>query len=91
VNDLSDTPDAAELDDLRRQVRESEAARHWWSEHRAEMLRLYPDQFVAMLDGRVVAAASELLELISKVESQSLRMRDVKTKYIETDPARLIL
>ncbi len=62
-----------------------------WADHQAEFVKLYPDQFVAVRDGSVVAVADDIVELRQKLAEKSLGFDDVVSSYIETDFSRLIL
>jgi hypothetical protein len=79
------------LEGMRERFREADREVQWWAEHQAEFVKLYPDQFVAVLRGDVVVVASDLSTLIAALKEKSLTIQDVWASFIETDPSRLIL
>jgi hypothetical protein len=56
----------------------------FWDEHHNEFLRKYPDKFVAVKDGRVIAVADHLDEFDAEIERQGLNPREVWTHYFMT-------
>ena len=79
------------LEGMRERFREADREVQWWADHQAEFARLYPDQFVAVLNGEVIAVASDLSTLIAALKEKSITIQDVWVSFIETDPSRLIL
>lgn len=79
------------LEGMRARFREADREVQWWADHQAEFVRLYPDQFVAVLNGEVMAVASDLSTLIAALKEKSITIQDVWVSFIETDPSRLIL
>lgn len=71
---------------------EAAAIQEFWDEHYQELLRIYPEQFVAARDGRVIAANRDLAALIGELETRDLNVRtDVAIQYISSRSATLRL
>ena len=79
------------LEDARRALIEAEAQQAFWQAHSGELLQKYPDQFVAVKDGAVVATSPDLLKLVEILETKELDVRDVWIRFMTADPRRLIL
>lgn len=79
------------LEGLRERYDEADREMQWWAEHQAEFVVLYPDQFVAVLDGNVVAVADTIIGLSEKLAEKSLGFRDVISSFITSDPSKLLL
>ena len=69
----------------------AEAEDAFWREHYEEYLRRYPDQFVAVADGRVVAVSPDLRHLIGFLEGKGLDVRRVWVRFVAATPRHLIL
>jgi len=64
----------------------------FWATHREEYARDYPDQFVAVKDGEVVASDAHILGLEQKLNAVGLRLEsDVTFQFIAVTPRILIL
>lgn len=72
-------------------LQEAERARTFWNAHYDEFLARYPDQFVAVHDGRVIASSAHLVDLLDQIERLGLKPTQVWSKYFATDADRLIL
>ena len=59
--------DIAELD---ASWADGQARRRFWEAHYAEYLQRYPEQFVAVKDGEVIATHTDLYELVRVLESK---------------------
>jgi Family of unknown function (DUF5678) len=79
------------LEGLRERFDEADRELQWWAEHQAEFVKLYPDQFVAVHNGEVVAVANSIGGLKKKLAAKSLGFDDVKSSFITADPSKLIL
>jgi hypothetical protein len=76
-------------DDLWRQA---ELRRAFWATHLDDLRRRYPDQFVAVSDGAVVAAAPTLQALDERLAVRGLTdRRAVWVQFIEVTPRELHL
>ncbi len=69
----------------------AENERCFWEMHHAEFIQRYPDQFVAVQNGKVVANAPGLTELVDLLESKGIEPTKVWTRYIGEQWHRLIL
>lgn len=69
----------------------AEAEDAYWREHYGEYLEQYPDQFVAVVGGRVVAATPDLRHLVGILEGKGLDVRDAWVRYIAATPRYLAL
>jgi hypothetical protein len=63
----------------------------FWTAHYDEFLSKYPDRFVAVLDGEVVATSAHLQELELLLRERGLKPTDVWTEYFDADPLPWIL
>jgi hypothetical protein len=63
----------------------------WLDAHRDELLREYPERWVAVFDGRVVATAAELRDLIDQLDAgDGLRERAV-IEFVSDEDIDLIV
>jgi hypothetical protein len=70
-----------------------EAAEHeqdFWRDHYGELLQQYPDQFVAVREGTVVAANPDLQQLLESLKHQGVEPTAVWVRFLATDPRRLM-
>ena len=71
-----------------------EAAKHeqaYWEANADTLARQYPDQFVAVHDGKVIAHAPDLMELHEQVRSRGLDIQATWVRFLASDPRRFIL
>lgn len=55
----------------------------WWDAHYAELLALYPERFVAVKDGEVVATSEDLFLILDDVHALGLRSpEDVSIEFV---------
>ena len=57
----------------------------------SELLRLYPDRWVAMSKDGVVASAETVVELFRQLDELQIAHSDVVHDYMDTKPRSLIL
>ena len=69
----------------------SDAERAYWEDHLLELLEKYPEQFVAVKDGSVIAAAPDLQQLVTILEKESVDFRDLWVRFVTKDPRRVLL
>ncbi len=79
------------LEQAKEARREWEVRQAFWRAHRSELLRDYPDQFVAVHDGRVIAHSPHLVDLERILNGQGLEIADVWTEFVDTGTRLLIL
>lgn len=55
----------------------------WWDAHYAELLAIYPERFVAVKDGEVVATNEDLFVILDDVHALGLRSpEDVSIEFV---------
>ena len=69
----------------------AEREQRFWREHYQEYLERYPDQFVAVHDGRVIATSRHLRELVALVRGQGLKPTDVWVRFLAKTPRRILV
>lgn len=89
VIEMSFTP--AEIEEINASFKAAEVERAFWHAHHDEFLKTYPDQFVAVLDGEVIATSPDLLKLDRLLKRKGVKMGSVWLKFMETNPRRYIL
>ena len=62
----------------------------FWHAHHKEFLERYPEQFVAVADGQVVAADEDLDALLDTLQKKDLAPTQVWLKFITADVRRLL-
>ena len=71
---------------------EAASIQRFWDQHYPELLADYPDKFVAVANGVVVASNSDLALLIYDLRDKGLNPRtDVAIEYISSKSATLLL
>ena len=85
--------DAPSLDSpaVRAARKAAEDQLRFWTEHHAELLDRYPDQFVAVVNNEVVATSSDLLQVVQALEAKGLEPRRAWVRFITADPRRYLL
>lgn len=68
-----------------------EAEREFWREHWDDFVQKYPDQFVAVSNGEVIASSPDLMDLLAILERNGLGAKDVWTQFIRADWRSLVL
>jgi hypothetical protein len=63
---------------------EAERERAFWQANSEEFFRKYPDQFVAVRDGRGIAVAYDLRDLVADPREQGLQPTDVWLHFFNT-------
>ena len=63
----------------------------FWRDHYDGYVEQYPDRFVAVAGGQVVAASSDLRHLLGIIEGKGLDVRRTWVRYIAATPRDLIL
>jgi hypothetical protein len=60
--------------------------RAFWLQHQQQYLEQYPDQFVAVKDGTVVATGANLDQLLARLEGRGLEPTQVWLRYFDAHP-----
>lgn len=84
---IANTPS---LEDAREAWEEAEREQGFWRDHYSELLQRYPDQFVAVRNGAVVATNPDLQRLLESLEHQGIEPTAVWVRFLATDPRRLM-
>lgn len=71
--------------------RDAEAQSEFWKSFGDELSRQYPDQFVAVIDGRAVAAAPDLQQLLYAIRGQGVEPSHVWVRFMASHPRQMIL
>lgn len=80
-----------DLDDLKA-LEQFESDIQWVCDHFDELKRDYPDNYVAILRGKVIAHHSDLDRLLKELEPvHGERISDLAIKFIPSEPVELIL
>ena len=58
---------------------------------RKELVKMYPDQWVAMSEEGIVASADTMDEMFKLVKEKGIRIEDVYHDYMNTKPEKWIL
>lgn len=69
----------------------AECEEAFWRDHFNELLELHRDHFVAVYDGKVVAAASDLGEVVNVLQVKGITPRDAWIRYISRDARNMLL
>ena len=77
------------LESARDALAAAETQQAYWAAHYAEFLQRYPEQFVAVHDGAVVATSPDLAQLLRALERRGLEPRRVWVRLITADAHRL--
>ena len=73
-------------------VEEARAIHEFWAEHIEAFREKYPDRFVAVRDGKVVADDPDLVMLVYRLRDIGLDARaDVAIEFVGSEPANLLL
>jgi Family of unknown function (DUF5678) len=83
---LGDTPK-----NIARDLRAFARTGEFLSSNERRLLKKYPEQWVALYDGKVRASAKSLNEVISKLEQQKLPPNKSIIWYMDTSGRKLIL
>lgn len=82
---------AAEAERIREAFRVAAEWNALWQERYQELLKRYPDQFVAIdRHGDVVAAHPDPLELGRLLDERGIQRHDVSERLVTADPGKLM-
>jgi hypothetical protein len=68
----------------------AKAEQQYWEAHYAEYLQRFPDRFVAVKAGQVIATNPDLYDLVRDLGSKGLAPTETWMRFITADPARLL-
>jgi hypothetical protein len=83
----TDTPD---LENIRGALAAADEEDAFWREHYNDYLEQYPEQFVAVSAGKVVATDSDLKQLLRILDKKGLEPRGVWIRFVTADPRRVM-
>ncbi len=78
-------------EDAQRAWEAAEREDAFWRERYGTYLEQYPDRFVAVSEGQVVATSPDLRHLVGVLEGKGLDPRRVWVRYIAATPLHLAL
>jgi hypothetical protein len=81
---------AEQLEAARRARSNAEAAERFWEAHYQELLKLYPEQFVAVHDDAVIAVSAALDDLTQKLDLKGVDPSDLWVRFITREPGKLL-
>ncbi len=81
-------PSVASADESRKAAEVEQA---FWDEHYGDFVTKYREQFVAVQNGKVVAAAADLSQLILILSTKNIDVRQTWVRYLTDDPTKLLL
>jgi hypothetical protein len=70
---------------------EAERERAFWQHHHAEFADRYVDQFVAVKDEQVIAAAYDLRDLLDQLRARDVNPKDVWIRFFAPKSAVALL
>ena len=65
---------------------DAEREHAFWQERADEFLQKYPDQFVAVRDGEVVAVAYDIRDLLAMLRARGMEPTEVWFRFFHTNP-----
>jgi len=65
---------------------EADREQAYWIDHYAQFLREYPEQFVAVQNGQVVAHDPDLSAILAKLERARIEPTQAWVRFITRDP-----
>jgi hypothetical protein len=71
------------LEESREALEAAEREQDFWRDHYGELLQQFPDHFVAVREGAVVATNPDLQQLLESLKHQGI-------EFLATDPRRLM-
>jgi hypothetical protein len=81
----------AEQDEIRDAFRGHRVREEFWATRYEDYKVRYPDQFVAVKDGEVVAASKDLRDLVHLLDAKGIEPTQAWLEFIRTKPPNFIL
>jgi len=88
---MSLEPVAPPLENAIAALREAQREQAYWTANERRLTADYPDQFVAVLNGRIVATAGTLEDLYTKLRDGNIEPRRAWLRFLSATPRQLIL
>lgn len=79
------------LNGARKAWKEAERERAFWEANYGHLLEHYPDQFVAVHDGKVVATGTDLLALTDELKTKGIEPQAAWVRFMTADPRHIQL
>jgi uncharacterized protein YifE (UPF0438 family) len=90
VKKVRDMPSTPSLDSAHEAWGAAEKEDAFWRKHHAQLLEQYPEQFVAVESGTVVATDSDLQQLLRILEKKQLDRQQVWVRFMTADARRVM-
>lgn len=84
-------PSVPTLDQAKDALRQADGGKAFWHAYARELLAKYPDQFVAVHKGEIIATNSNLRQLIRDVKVKGLNPGQVWVRFLASNPERRLL
>jgi len=78
------------LEESREALEAAAREQDFWRDHYGKLLQQFPDHFVAVREGAVVAANPDLQQLLESLKHQGIEPTAVWVRFLATDPRRLM-
>jgi hypothetical protein len=88
---MLDDPGMHDEESYQNALRRTKEERAFWDAHRARYMQEYPDEFVAVLDGKVLAHDEDLMSLMRKLKALGYELHEVLVEYMRTARRPFIL
>ena len=79
------------MPDVQKELARFTADAIWVDDHREELLKQYPDQWIAVYNQQVVGSAAEIEELVEQLERDGFPPNHIFTEYLTDEEDILIL
>lgn len=81
-------PTTEEIDGIFREAREEQA---FWADNYRRMVELYPDLFIAVRQGKVVATGTDLDTVSADLRAAGLQPGDAWVRFMMATPIHFVL
>ena len=88
---MSTDQSAPPLEAAEAALRAAEREQAFWAANEKRLTAAYPDQFVAVMDGRVAARGDSLPDLYARLRERGVDPHRVWIKFLSSDPNRYML
>ena len=88
---LLDEPGIDDEESYQRSVRRAKEEQASWDAHSARYMQEYPDEFVAVRDGKVLAHDEDLISLMRKLKALGYELHEVFVEFMRTARRPLLL
>lgn len=79
------------LNSARAAIADAEAEQAFWASHHAELMAKYPEEFVAVSKGAVVAHSPKLQQLIQLIEGLHVDPTHVWVRFVTADQRNMLV